>query len=133
MEISFLDLKEKEVVNVYTGAKLGHVIDVVFSVKTGEVLGLVVPGDRKLFRKSDDVFIPLSNLKRIGEDVILVGLMQTSAAGSRLKTKREDEYANFYGQNFDANVKANKAYTFSKPEEQTSYVRMRPLSNKKYK
>ena len=31
MEVSFLDLREREIVNVYDGKKLGRIIDVVFN------------------------------------------------------------------------------------------------------
>ena len=30
MELSFLDLKEREIINVYDGKKLGRIIDIVF-------------------------------------------------------------------------------------------------------
>ena len=74
MEISFLDLKTREVVNVYDGRKLGRVIDVVFENGSGKILGIVVPGDKKIFRRADDIFIPLEKIKRLGNDVILVGI-----------------------------------------------------------
>ena len=74
MEVSFLDLKEREIINVYDGKKLGRIIDVVFSNRSGMIRGIVVPGDKKIFRKADDIFIPLEKIKRIGNDVILVGL-----------------------------------------------------------
>ena len=70
MEILFTDLKEKEVVNVYDGKKLGRIIDLVFDIQTGKVIGIVVPGERKIFRRADDIFVPLEKLKRIGDDVI---------------------------------------------------------------
>ena len=46
MEVSFLDLREKEIVNVYTGSKLGRISDVVFNSSNGRVLGVLVPGLR---------------------------------------------------------------------------------------
>lgn len=74
MDVSFLDLREKEVVNVFNGKRLGRIIDLVFDVSSGEVLGLIVPGDKKIFHKGDDFFISLTKIKRIGSDVILVGV-----------------------------------------------------------
>lgn len=74
MEVSFLDLKSREVVNVYDGRKLGRVIDVVFENGSGQLLGIVVPGDKKIFRRCDDIFIPLEKIKKLGSDIILVGL-----------------------------------------------------------
>ena len=78
MEVSFLDLKEKEVINVFNGKRLGRIIDIVFDSENGSVLGIVVPGDKKFLRRGDDLFIPLSKLKRIGGDVILVGIQSDS-------------------------------------------------------
>ena len=74
MEVSFLDLKSREVVNVYDGRKLGRVIEVVFENGSGQLLGIVVPGDKKIFRRCDDIFIPLEKIKKLGSDIILVGL-----------------------------------------------------------
>ena len=74
MDISFADLKEKEIINVFDGKKLGRILDILFDVSSGAVRGIVVPGERKIFRKNDDIFVPLERIKRIGDDVILVSL-----------------------------------------------------------
>lgn len=74
MEISFADLKEKEVINIFDGKKLGRIIDITFDGASGQVLGIVLPGIKKFMRKSEDIFVPISNLKKIGEDVLLVKL-----------------------------------------------------------
>ena len=74
MEISFADLKDKEVINLFDGKKLGHIIDITFDGTSGQVLGVVLPGIKKFMRKSEDIFVPISNLKKIGEDVLLVRL-----------------------------------------------------------
>ena len=72
MEITFNELKEKEVINVADGKRLGRVEDVIFDKDESKVLGVVIPGERKFFKKREDVFIPIEELRRIGEDVILV-------------------------------------------------------------
>ena len=72
MEISFVELKDKEVVNIVDGRRLGHIIDITFEVPTGKVLGVVVPGQKRFLHKSEDIFIPIENIKKIGEDVLLV-------------------------------------------------------------
>lgn len=74
MEISFCDLRQKEVVNVCDGKRLGRVIDMVISLNTCKVLGVVVPGNRKIFNTREDVFIPWRNIQKIGADVLLVQL-----------------------------------------------------------
>ena len=74
MEITFTDLKKREVINVFDGKKLGRITDLVFDIESGKVEGIIVPGEKKIFRKTDDIFIPLEKLKRIGDDVILIGI-----------------------------------------------------------
>ena len=72
MEISYTELRSKEVVNVNNGARMGKIIDMIIDSNGKDVLGLVVPGVRKIFRASEDIFIPWRNITKIGSDVILV-------------------------------------------------------------
>lgn len=72
MDISFVELRCKEVVNTINGKRMGRVIDIVISCKSCRVLGIVVPGQRHLFKCNEDFFIPWRNICKIGDDVILV-------------------------------------------------------------
>ena len=74
MEISYTDLRAKEVVNLQNGARMGKIIDLIIDSNGKNVLGLVVPGVRKIFRATEDIFIPWCNIAKIGSDVILVSL-----------------------------------------------------------
>ena len=74
MEISYTDLRSKEVVNLQNGARMGKIVDMIIDSNGKNVLGLVVPGVRRLFRASEDIFIPWRNITKIGNDVILVSL-----------------------------------------------------------
>ena len=74
MEMSYTDLRAKEVVNLQNGARMGKIIDMIIDSNGKSVLGLVVPGARKIFRSSEDVFIPWCNIAKIVNDVILVSL-----------------------------------------------------------
>ncbi len=74
--ISFLELKSKEIVNVVDGKRLGRIVDLVFTC-SGCVMGFVAPPNRKLIKSlncQDNVFIPWNNICKIGDDVILVEL-----------------------------------------------------------
>jgi len=75
-ELSFCELRCKQVVNVIDGKVLGRICDVVFSRGSARVLGFVVPGDNlmHIFKKKSDVFIPFDNICKIGQDVVLVEL-----------------------------------------------------------
>jgi len=74
MDITFSCIRSKEIVNIYDGKRLGHITDLVFDKHSGRVLGLIVPEPKKMFKKAEDIFIPLELLKKIGDDVILVRL-----------------------------------------------------------
>jgi len=74
MEISYTELRAKEVVNVSSGVRMGKIIDMIIDSNGKNVLGVVVPGVRKIFRASEDIFIPWCNITKIGADVILVSL-----------------------------------------------------------
>ncbi len=81
METSFLELRCKEVVNVVDGKRLGHIVDVCFNLQTGCLQGIVVPGEKSfwnVFKSGMELFIPLSQIVKVGEDAILVELYASS-------------------------------------------------------
>ncbi len=128
MDISFTDLKEREIVNVYDGKKLGRVIDILFDSTSGSVRGIIVPGDKKLFHKSDDIFVPLDRLKKIGDDVILVSL-QTRSSMTYYEPRGQKTPVREMNNNYDR-------YVYREPQMTSldkSYLRYRPVSSKKYK
>lgn len=74
MQLTYCELRRKEVINIVDGRRLGHIIDVVFNI-CGQIQGFVTPAfKRKLFKQTDDIFVPWCDIKKIGEDVILVEL-----------------------------------------------------------
>ena len=75
-ELSFCELRCKNVVNVLDGKVLGRICDIVFSRGSAKVLGFVVPGDTgfHFLRKRNDMFIPFERICKIGVDVVLVEL-----------------------------------------------------------
>ena len=73
MELSFSELRTKEVVNTQDGRKLGKVCDVVLCYPENRWIGLIVPSGRG-FGKKQELFLELKNIVKIGEDVILVNV-----------------------------------------------------------
>ncbi len=73
-----MDFKHKEVINITNGRKLGFVTDVEACFEDGKINAIVVPGNsRKLgLFNNNDLVIPWSKIKLIGEDVILVEVQQ---------------------------------------------------------
>ena len=77
MDISFCNLRNKEVINVCDGKKLGNIVDLVFDTCYGKVTGIVIPADRSIlnvFKTCNDIFIPYNKICKIGKDIILVEL-----------------------------------------------------------
>lgn len=77
MEISFCELRTKDVINIYDGKNLGKIIDMVIDTKTCKICGIVVPCDRSIFNifsSSPDIFIPFCKIIKIGKDIIIVEL-----------------------------------------------------------
>lgn len=77
METTFCELRGKEVINICDGKRLGRIIDIVFETNYGKILGFVVPCYNKswnIFKTSEDIFIPFCNVRKIGDDVILVDI-----------------------------------------------------------
>lgn len=76
IDYTFCELREREVINVTDGRKLGRISDMAFNEK-GNILGIIVPGEKKLFKNIagvDNIFIPWNCILKIGDDVILVDL-----------------------------------------------------------
>lgn len=98
METSFLELRCKEVVNVVDGRRLGHIVDIIFNLENGCLQGVVVPGERNfwnVFKSGMELFIPLSQIVKVGEDAVLVELFANAnpnppyimSAGAKKKEK----------------------------------------------
>ncbi len=69
------ELRDKEVINICDGEKLGNVCDLDFDVCTGEVCALIIPGPCKIFGilgRDSEYVIPFCDVTRIGSDVVLV-------------------------------------------------------------
>jgi len=70
------DLRNKEVIDVFDGKRLGFVCDCEIDIISGRLLSLIVPhqgGSMKgLFSKAENIVIPWKQIKKIGDDIIIV-------------------------------------------------------------
>ncbi len=69
------DFRQREVVNLSDGAKVGYIVDAEIDVETGQVLALIIPGQGKmmgLFGKEEEYRIPWEKIRKIGDDIVLV-------------------------------------------------------------
>jgi len=97
VETSFLELKQKQVINLCDGKQLGKVCDVAFTYPEGRVLGIVVPGGKGFRWGKADLFIDLKNVTKIGVDVIFVDL-KSAPKREKKRGKWEDRQSSHESQ-----------------------------------
>jgi YlmC/YmxH family sporulation protein len=69
------DLRQKEIINVHCGSRYGYVGDIELDTATGRITALVVPGPGRLMgllNGGEEYVIPWGDIKKIGEDIIVV-------------------------------------------------------------
>lgn len=67
------DLQNKDIVNINDGKKIGNIIDAKFNISSGLIEKLIIEPSKSLFSlKSSEIEISFSEIKKIGEDVILI-------------------------------------------------------------
>lgn len=69
----------KEIVNLNDGGRLGIIADsdIVIDEKTGKIISLLIPDKRmqfKFFGEREEIEIPWSSIRKIGNDMIIVEL-----------------------------------------------------------
>ena len=72
---TILSLQKKEVISIKDGRRLGYVSDIEFDLEDGKITALKIPVPGKginLFSKNEDMTVLWINIKKIGDDIILV-------------------------------------------------------------
>lgn len=74
MSCYYSELRNKEVICVQDGRRLGYVCDLEFDPVIGKICALIVPGTVSFFSfsKRGRCCIPWEHIVRIGDDIILV-------------------------------------------------------------
>lgn len=71
------ELQKKEVINISDGKRLGFLYDVEIDLKNGKVGSIIVPARKRFFaffRKYEENIISFEQIKKIGDDIILIEL-----------------------------------------------------------
>ena len=68
------DMQKKDIIYLNDGKNLGHIIDAEIELNTGNLKSLLIEKKtlRSLFTSEPDVVIKFDQIKKIGEDVILI-------------------------------------------------------------
>lgn len=86
------DLRDRDVINIYDGRRIGVIIDVDVDPATGRIVSLICPGGGRffgLFGGGKDCVIPWDRVVRIGPDVILVDIRSFQSYGSKSDEERD--------------------------------------------
>ena len=73
--MTFCELRDKEVINVLTGKRLGFINDIEIDVSCGRITRLLLPPPNKyfpIFSAKECICIPFDMIEKIGADTILV-------------------------------------------------------------
>lgn len=139
-QITFCELREKDVINVVDGKSLGCIVDLAMDYCTGLTVGLILPSENHgffNFFKCEQIFVPWQNICKIGEDVILVELFdecggvgacstQTLSKKDKKEEKQKSKYNYNYTENLDPyepypNYEPYPGYEEPKPYEHSPY------------
>lgn len=89
--MTLTDLRDKEVVDVTTGEKLGYVCDCEVDVTEGRIVAIILPGRLKWFGllgREEDRLVPWEKIDIIGADLILVQHEATQALPRKRRRKK---------------------------------------------
>ena len=76
---SINDLRLKEVINLFDGARLGSIDDALIDLSTGRLTALTLPGIYKLMGilgREEDKIIIWEDIKKFGDDLIIIDSKQ---------------------------------------------------------
>lgn len=86
------DLRKKEVIDILTGERFGYIDDAEMNIEKSSVQSFVIYGRERffgIFGREDDVVIPCSEIKVVGNDVVLIKHSATSDMMKFTKSKPE--------------------------------------------
>ena len=84
------EIREKEVINLCDGTRLGYACDFEIDASDGRICALIVPIQTGFLGlgKGTDVVIPWRRIECIGEDAILVKLEKSELDGCAMREKK---------------------------------------------
>jgi len=98
MHTTVAELREKEIINLSNGHRLGFVYDAEISMPEGGVKSLLVPGTARffgIFGREEDTVIPWEQISKIGTDIILVDI-EGEQGGYPAKVGKEKKRGIFF-------------------------------------
>ena len=81
MKCTLSEIRNKEIINIKNGARLGYIDDVKFETETASIKSFIIYGRTRFFGflgKEDDLVITCDEIKVVGVDTILISVNDTS-------------------------------------------------------
>ena len=88
MKCTLSEMRNKEIINVRNGARLGYVDDIEFDTETSAVKSFIVYGRTRFFGflgREDDLVITCDEIEIVGVDTILISVDNTKLIKRRLE------------------------------------------------
>lgn len=91
MKCTLAELRNKEIINIKNGARLGYVDDLEFETEDGTVKSFIIYGRSRFFGllgREDDIILTCGDIEIIGVDTVLISTDETKLAKRRaIQTK----------------------------------------------
>ena len=83
MKCTLAELRNKEIINIKNGARLGYIDDLEFDTETSKIKSFIVYGRSRFFGllgKEDDIVITCGDIEIIGVDTVLIAVEEAELA-----------------------------------------------------
>ena len=71
------ELSKKDIINIKDGKRVGKIVDVEFDINNGYMIRFIIESSniiKSIFSNTDELTIKFSQIKKLGEDVILIDI-----------------------------------------------------------
>lgn len=88
MKCTLSEMRNKEIINIKDGARIGYVDDVEFDTETATIKSFIIYGRTRFLGflgKEDDLVITCDEIEVVGVDTILVSMENTNLTKRRLE------------------------------------------------
>ena len=71
------ELSKKDIINIKDGKRIGKIVDVEFDINNGYMIRFIIESSnvfKSIFSSAEELTIKFSQIKKLGEDVILIDI-----------------------------------------------------------